>query len=32
MTLLFIWPELPDSSFLGNSVFKKKNIPTAVGI
>lgn len=24
MTLLFIWPELPDSSFLGSSVFKKK--------
>lgn len=24
MTLLFIWPELPDSSFLGSSIFKKK--------
>lgn len=26
MNLLFIWTELPDSSFLGNSVFKKKKV------
>lgn len=39
MTLLFIWTELPDSSFLGNSVLKKKkkgieymNILTSEGI
>jgi len=24
MTFLFIWPELPDSSFLGSSILKKK--------
>lgn len=24
MTLLFILPELPDSSFLGSSILKKK--------
>lgn len=40
MTLLFILPELPDSSFLESSILKKKkkpttevlNIPTLEGI
>lgn len=37
MTLLFILPELPDSSFLGSSILKKKKkkvlkIPTLEGI